>query len=177
MRYFAYGANMHSQYLRRRLPDVTVLGAAKIMGYELHFHKYSYQDGSGKCNILQSRDPQQAVYGVLYEISPRSRYLLDKAEHLGYGTQDVTLKVYPVCTQEHTSADSEYAFTYIAHKESIREDVSPFNWYHALVLAGAKEHNLPQSYINLIESHKSIEDPNYQRSRSIAIPMATGIAQ
>lgn len=175
MRYFAYGANMHTGFFKRQFPDVKAVGVARIQGYQLFFHKFSYHDGSGKCNILPTRDINQEVYGVIYDISPRSRYLLDKVEQLGYGTQDVMLKVHPILVDEQATLDNQYAFTYIAHRESIREDVCPFNWYKELVVAGAREHQLPEHYLNRLETSRAIEDPNQQRNRQSIASMVAGL--
>lgn len=167
MRYFAYGSNMYSQHLLQQVPDAKPIGIACLKGYQLFFHKLGNLDGSGKCNIVPVRNPSKVIYGVLYEISPRSRYILDKAERLGYGNHDITLKVFPVEQQENgllkESSQGIYAFTYIAHKERVRDDLAPFTWYKDLVVAGAHEHHLPESYVDVLESCVAIQDPNPQR--------------
>lgn len=166
MRYFAYGSNMCSLHLKQQVPDAQSIGIAVLKGYQLMFHKLGNLDGSAKCNIVPARDPEQRVYGVLYDISPRSRYILDKAERLGYGNHDITLKVYPVHTDACgliEEAEGIYAFTYIAHKERVRDDLVPFTWYKELVIAGAQEHHLPESYVDKLESCAAIPDPNQKR--------------
>ncbi len=178
MRYFAYGANMHTSHFKKCVPDAEMLGVVKIKGYQIKFNKIGNLDGSGKCNIIPCKNPMEEVYGVLYQVSSRSRYLLDKAERLGYGNHDMTLKAYFYdrlqINQKPKQEEGVYAFTYIAHQERIRGDLMPFTWYKDLVLAGAIEHQLPQSYIDRLESYVAIDDPNVQRAAGYSVPVAQG---
>ena len=166
MKYFAYGSNMHTPHLLQQVPDATVLGIAKLKGYQLFFHKLGQEDGSGKCNIIPVRHGSCEVYGVLYDIPPRSRYILDKAEKLGYGHQDMTLKVTPLLphTQGYLeSPEGVFAFTYIAHSGQVRDNLMPFTWYKNTVLLGAREHHLPEEYIRELEQYVAIPDPDITR--------------
>lgn len=167
MKYFAYGEMMFSPQLQQIVTDVKCLGVAKVMGYRMYFHSRGLQDPSGKCNIVPTKDPNFEIYGVLYEIPLEQRCLLDKAEGLGYGNQETTLKVFPANIDTETSLISPegvYAFTYIAHKDNVFEDLVPFNWYKEMIISGAKEHHLPQDYIHYLEQFASTPDPNVQRA-------------
>ncbi len=168
MKYFAYGELMFSARLQKVVPEATYLGVAKLMGYKLFFHNRGHDDPSGKCNIVPVKDPSCEVFGVVYEISTRDRYLLDKDQSLGCGNQDVTLKVFPVNTDETnafgTCDKGVFAFTYIAHKENIFEDLVPYHWYKEMVLSGAREHHLPSDYIHHLEQYAVTLDPNVQRA-------------
>ena len=42
----------------------------------------------------------------------------------------------------------------------------PYTWYKALVVAGAKEHGLPASYIAGLETAEASEDPDRTRHDS-----------
>ena len=161
MKYFAYGEMMFSARLQKIVPQATCLGVAKVMGYKLFFHSRGHEDPSGKCNIIPVKDPFCEVYGVIYEISQRERHLLDKDQSLGCGSMDVTLKVFPV---DSTHENGVFAFTYIAHKENIFEDLVPYHWYKEMVLSGAREHQLPSEYIHHLEQYAVTYDPNVQRA-------------
>lgn len=166
MKYFAYGSNMHVPHLLKQIPDATVLGIAKLKGYQLFFHKLGHDDGSGKCNIIPVRHGSHEVYGVLYDIPPRSRSILDRAEKLGYGNQDMTLRVIPVHKSEHEyleNPEGVFAFTYIAHSARVRDNLMPFSWYKNTVILGAREHDLPESYIRELEQYVAIPDPDLNR--------------
>ncbi|HRE32215.1 MAG TPA: gamma-glutamylcyclotransferase [Candidatus Berkiella sp.] len=168
MKYFAYGEMMFSAKLHHIVPEATCLGIAKVMGYKLFFHNRGHDDASGKCNIVPVKDPNCEVYGVIYEINNRHRYLLDKDQSLGCGSQEITLKVWSVKSPDtHELASQEngiFAFTYIAHKDNIFEDLVPYNWYKEMILSGAKEHHLPSEYIHHLEQYAETYDPNVQRA-------------
>ncbi|MBS0287179.1 MAG: gamma-glutamylcyclotransferase [Proteobacteria bacterium] len=164
MKYFAYGEKMFSADLLSVVPNAKCLGVVKIMGYKLCFHNKCAQDFSGKCNIVPVKDPSQEVYGVLYEIPTRERYHLDKNQSLGYGNQEVTLKVYPEKAENDLPLEGIFAFTYIAHKDNIFEDLVPYTWYKEQILRGAKEHHLPAKYIQYLEKFSSTPDPNVHRA-------------
>ena len=167
MKYFAYGANMFSPILAQVLPDITFAGIAKAKGYQLHFHKIGNQDESGKCNIVSVPDTACVIYGVLFDIPTRYRHVLDRAERLGYGNQEVTLKVYPQGRLNGGCEDASgvFAFTYVAHQERVKDDLLPYTWYKNLVVNGAKEHDLPIEYIQQLESYVAINDPNTARAQ------------
>jgi hypothetical protein len=48
------------------------------------FHKLS-KDGSGKCDIYETNDQNDKVYGVLYRIDKRDELTLDGFEGFNYG--------------------------------------------------------------------------------------------
>lgn len=160
MKYFAYSEKMFSHHLNHIVREVICLGVVKAIGYKLFFHNRGIDDFSGKCNIVPVNDLSQEVYGVLYEIKEEERYLLDRSEGLGISTQEIILKVYPVNTQE----EGVFAFTYVAHKDNVFEDLVPFSWYKEMVISGAKEHQLPENYIHHLEQYACSEDPNVQRA-------------
>jgi len=167
MKYFAYGEKMFSPQLFCVVPGAVCLGIGKIMGYKLYFHNRGHDDPSGKCNIVPVKDSNSEVFGVLYEIPSQDRYLLDKAEGLGYGNQDITLQVFPVKMVDNamvTQSEGLFSFTYIAHKDNVFEDLVPFTWYKEMVISGAREHHLPSDYIHHLEQYAAAPDPNVQRA-------------
>jgi gamma-glutamylcyclotransferase len=167
MIYFAYGDTMHTSIFSEIINEFECLGVGKISGYKLYFHKQSGTDSSGKCNIVRVNDLTSEVYGVLYFIGTRDKYLLDKAEHLGYGNQETTVKVSLVslCSKAKDFGTDIYAFTFSANKSHILEDLVPFSWYKDIILEGAKQHELPSDYIHRLEGYASQNDPNQERER------------
>lgn len=155
MYYFGYGSNMLMARIRHRVPSATPVTNATLPDYGLRFHKRS-RDGSGKCNIISSDD--ETVYGVVFEVNPDELDALDEAEQQGrrYWRQSVTVE------GKETHID---AFAYVADPFFVDETLLPYDWYHALVVAGAREHGLPADYIAMIEAVRSYPDPNEQRRR------------
>lgn len=135
--YFAYGSNMLTSRLRERCPSGRPLGAAVLRRHALHWHKRS-KDGSGKCDISKSGDPESVVHGVLYEISEHEKRGLDRAEGLGYGYEQVVVEV---VRDGQPFMAAAYAAT------DVDPTLKPFDWYHAYVLNGAIEHGLASEYI------------------------------
>ncbi len=150
---FAYGSNMPVRRIQARVPGARLIGTARLAGYRLTWHKRS-QDGSGKCNIVPAEG--SVVHGVLYDIPESEKSVLDKAEGLGHGYEKQTVKV-------ETSSGSRDALAYVA--TDIVEGLRPYTWYKALVVAGAREHNLPPGYIAALEACEATEDPDRSRHR------------
>ncbi len=149
---------MHPLRLRERVPSRRAAGVGSLSGHALRFHKRGV-DGSGKCNALYTGHPSDAVEGVLYEIDIGERGRLDAAESLGsgYGIQAVDIV---------TRGRVRQAFTYLAQPGYIDAALQPFTWYKAFVVAGARHHCLPASYVEILESVEAVEDPNAARAEA-----------
>jgi cation transport regulator ChaC len=153
--YFAYGSNMLSRRLCAvdRAPSATVAATGFVEGRRLTFDKVS-SDGSGKCNIEETENCEDRVYGVVYRINNSEEAPLDRAEGLGYGYKKDMVDVI-------TSANTYRAVVYVATKK--KPALMPYHWYKAIVIAGAMEHGLPESYIEWIRTVDSKPDPNFER--------------
>lgn len=167
MLYFAYGSNMFTPHMLATVPSAVCKGPAELKGYHLFFHKKSHRDDSAKCNIIHTRQPDDSVFGVLYKLAPRYRYVLDRAEGLGYGYQDAVLRVYPYDPELKKSSETGvFAFAYIAHQDAIHDHLLPFEWYKEMVTAGAKLNQLPDRYIQYLDHYETMIDPNVEREQS-----------
>jgi hypothetical protein len=154
MYYFAYGSNMSSARLRRRIVHMQKVTVASLHGYQLVFHKRG-MDGSGKCHVQYTGEAQDRVLGVVYDICDRSRLLLDEFEGLGRGYEAMPVNL--------VAADRQrvHAFTYYA--THLDEKLLPFDWYKQHVVLGAEEQGLPDEYIKRIRTIETIEDSNINR--------------
>lgn len=147
---FAYGSNMLCARLRDRCSSAESLGVAELNGFMLRWHKRS-KDGSGKCDIIRRPPPLMRVFGVLYRVAMRQKCLLDKAEGLGEGYAEIDIDVF--CEGKQIDAKAYQA-------ADIDRSRKPYSWYRALVVAGAREHRLPEEYISQLEAVATQEDPN-----------------
>ena len=152
--YFAYGSNMLSRRLQERTSSATVIGTGFVEGRRLAFHKVS-KDGSGKCDIELTNVETNRAYGVLFGIASAEKNALDKAEGLGQGYKEESVIV------RQASGATVTATAYIA--TAIEPVLRPYDWYKALVVAGAIEHGLPDSYIEWLRTFHSQPDPNAKR--------------
>ena len=149
MRYAAYGSNLHPLRLGKRTPSARLLGTAPLHGWELTFHKRS-RDGSGKCTIAPGGD---GVHVAIYEIDSADKQELDRIEGLGCGYDETRLSV----------PEFGSCATYVAQDSYLDASLPVYDWYRELVLLGARFHNFPITYVNLIEELEAISDPNEDR--------------
>ncbi len=154
--YFAYGSNLSRPRIEARLGACRGLGAACLKGYCLRFHKRGV-DASGKCNVLYGGDGRRRVYGGLYRLTAPQARDLDQFEGQGYVRQGVTV------IHQHRPLE---AYTYIASSQWIDDRLRPYDWYHALVLQGARELGLPATYVRGIAAASFSIDPDPVRRRS-----------
>jgi gamma-glutamylcyclotransferase len=155
MLYFAYGSNMSSARLIQRVPSAVQKDIGLLHSHRIEFHKVSFKDSSAKCDAFHTGNADNFLAGVLYEISPEQRELLDRVEGLGHGYEVKTVKI------KTCSGQDVIAFTYYATK--INPTLKPFHWYKHHVLWGAKEHGLPDDYIEQLIAIDSIEDLDASR--------------
>ena len=148
--YFAYGSNMSTPRLRRRVPSARPLGAARVDGWKLVFDKRSV-DGSGKCTLSRGAG---VVHGALFEIDARDRSALDQAEGPGYLSREVEAALNGAVLS---------SFSYVAKEDWLERALRPYTWYLDLVVAGAREHGLPEAYVGRILAVESVPDPDSTR--------------
>ncbi len=112
-------------------------------------------DGSAKCDIVETANRDDRVWGVVFDIDAGEKINLDRAEGLGYGYEEKRVEL--------TGRNERiiHAFTYYA--TDIDEKRKPYTWYTEHVLRGAKEHGLPAEYVAAIEQVESVQDPDRQR--------------
>jgi gamma-glutamylcyclotransferase len=154
--YFAYGSNMLSARLQARTPSARTAGIGQVRGHQLAWHKRGTGDGSGKCDLLLTGRDEDWAWGVLWHIHWDDKPHLDEAEALGRGYEE---KQVPVMTGQGTVM----AWTYWATDIDARLPV--YDWYHAYVLAGAREHGLPADYVARIAAQPVLVDPDAMRRR------------
>ena len=148
--YFAYGSNLHPQWLRSRTPSAEILSTESSPYFNLQFNKHGL-DNSGKCNIVKSDHADDVVHGVVYQINADEKAVLDEAER-GYSHERIHIGEY------------ENVLVYIA-EETVSDYSKPYSWYRDIVIAGAQYHNFPESYIEHIRSFTAIVDPDLEREK------------
>lgn len=131
--YFAYGSNMASKCLRRRIPSAKPIGRAVLGGKRVLFNKRS-KDGSGKANLVDS--PTHSAWGVLYEIDDQD---LDKLDTVEGNYHRIRVQV------RRPHGELVTAETYVS--DYLTDQPVAYDWYKERVLGGAREHGLPDNYI------------------------------
>jgi gamma-glutamylcyclotransferase (GGCT)/AIG2-like uncharacterized protein YtfP len=151
---FAYGSNMRTARLKARTPSATPLGIGHLKGHALKWHKAG-RDGSGKCDVEHTGHDGHVVWGVLYTLARAEKPALDTAEGLGLG---YTEKCAGIITGDRTIE----AWLYVA--TAIDPSLTPYDWYKAFVLAGAREHGLPQDYVAALDAVAATPDEDEARA-------------
>lgn len=157
IKYFAYGSNMLEQWLQStdRVPDAKFLAVGYVTKRRLCFRKRS-KDESAKCDIAESGSASDVVHGVVFEVPENQIKYLDQAEGVGGGYIRTEIEVL------RDSASTISAAVYLAHKDYLTSELVPYTWYRDLVVAGARQHSLPPSYIEKIVRdtvNAKIQDP------------------
>jgi gamma-glutamylcyclotransferase len=152
--YFAYGSNMSSRRLLRRVGAAEALGIGTLDSHRLVFHKVSDVDGSGKADIV-AHDSRH-VMGVLYRLDQTAKASLDRHEGLGTGYAEKLVTV----MDRNGSALSALAYVAIVTDPTLK----PYAWYLQHVVEGATEAGLPDSYLEMLLRFEAVEDPDMARA-------------
>lgn len=164
--YFAYGSNLATPRIRQaeRAPRARRVGTARLERHILRFHKRG-DDGSGKCNVWCTGDDGDWAWGVLWEVAPAELERLDAVEGGGYRrlTLEVTVNGSEPGAGPAGDAVRE-AETYVARHAYVDLDLSPYDWYKAIVLAGAREHALPRDWVRFLDTVDTWRDLDEARA-------------
>ena len=153
--YFAYGSNMLRERLLARCPGSVLRGRATLPDSRLTFDKVS-KDGSGKCAFEPSRG--DAMAGVLWQVPEAELGKLDQLEGVGSGYERCEIAVQEV-------GGTCDALTYRATKT--KYGLLPYDWYLALVVAGAQQQGLPSAVVERLQQVRSRRDPKLQRRQRL----------
>jgi hypothetical protein len=84
---------------------------------------------------------------------------LDKAEGAGKGYD----RINDFQVHVDDSPKPLSVVTYVADPAFIDPNLKPYDWYWKLIVAGARQHELPPQYMEAIEAMPSIIDPKPDR--------------
>jgi len=159
MKYFAYGSNLFVPEIRKWVPSATPYRVAKLKHHKLKFHKRSDKDGSAKCNAFKTGNKKDVVHGVVYEIDEKEKQDLDDKEGLGHGYNKTEVVL-------ESDQGIVAAFMYVADSDYIDDTLKPCSRYKQLVFEGARQHGLPESYIeeNIVQV-EATEAPEKRKRR------------
>lgn len=168
--YFAYGSNLLPARLSARCSSSRKVGRARAHGYALDFSMPG-ADGSGKATL--TRTSGAVTPGALYEIADDDLAILDHYE--GRGRAYDRLDALEVEVDD--LRDRVAAISYVAITRDLRQ--VPFDWYLALVLAGARHWSLDAAHLERLAAVRHGSDPQPDRrgrSEALAAFAAHGIA-
>ena len=152
--YFAFGSNLNHYRLHQRIGDYQHIGIGYLPDYQLVFNKCG-GDGSGKCTVVKNKGQQ--VWGAVCQLNSDQKEKLDYYEGVGHGYDAVYKNI---IMKDQSSIET---LLYQAQLDAMDDGLAPFNWYKEFVLSGAKDHDFPDDYIQMIEQVKSIGDYDIER--------------
>lgn len=152
MYYFAYGSNLLESRMQARVPCDRV-GIGQLVGYRLVFNLMV--GGSGKCDVIETREPEDSVWGAIYSIPWWRIGRLDRYE--GFPS------IYHRQRLNVVSGKSTYPCEVYIGTGNWHRDVLPFDWYLHHVKLGAFEQGLPKEYQDFLAEQKSQHDANKLR--------------
>lgn len=162
MYYFSYGSNMSTRRIQARVPAARIFSSAVLERHRLVFHKVSNNDATAKCDAWETGLTQDRVHGVIFTVSEQDKLVLDEYEGLGQGYEEKMVQVKLI------NGEMIEAVTYYATR--VDPALKPLDWYKHHVLRGAREHGLPEEYIQVIETVEHIVDnDNERRERELSI--------
>lgn len=139
--YFSYGSNMLAERMRWRVGKANKVGTYKLKGYTLVFN-CGYRD-SAYANIIKSENKNDFVEGVLWEISSRQLYDLNRFESFPFN--------YEMFWFIH---GGRVAYGYISIADWFKTEGRPSKEYFDIMLEGALENDLQFTYNKLLEYEK-----------------------
>ena len=151
--YFAYGANIHPGWLRRRVPEARLIGAGILPGYQLAFRKRG-RDGAARSDACPSAEPGAALPGALYSF-PAGALARLGAAGAGYRAEQVVVE---------TAAGRRQAVTWRADPAELVAGLRPWDWYLALIRSGAEMLRLPEAHLRWLEQVPVAVDPDLERA-------------
>jgi gamma-glutamylcyclotransferase len=164
--YFAYGANVHPGWLRRRIPDAELAGPGVLQGYSMAFRKRG-RDGAARSDAFPSDDPAAALPGALYLLRAPDLGRLDAA---GAGYRATRVEV--------AGASGVFdAVMLVADPTEIATGLVPWEWYVALIRAGAALLDLPAAHRRWLEAVPTTPDPDARRAALAHAVIAAGTAE
>jgi gamma-glutamylcyclotransferase len=134
--YFAYGLNMLTSRMQNRIPLSVCSGISQLADHLVVCNKESAK-GDAKANL--ETHPGSTVWGVLYALSHNDLTNLDRYEK-GYLRKTVSV----ICNPESFTAET-YISTNISNQLANEK-------YVAYIIEGAKEHQLPATYIDYLST-------------------------
>lgn len=144
--YFAYGFNLKLESMLQKCHNPIVLGIARLANHRIDFYEHSViWDGAVETVVP---DTEAEVWGVLYQLEAYAWEQLDNCEDARLdGTGEYFHYPVEVLDEQQTVREAS-----IYKKARLGEEKLPSTEYLAIILQGAKEQGLPETYIETLKN-------------------------
>jgi gamma-glutamylcyclotransferase (GGCT)/AIG2-like uncharacterized protein YtfP len=138
--YFAYGSNMNLEQMALRCPGARMVGLVRKTGWRYLINQRGY--------VTSIDDPDAETLGCLWELSEEHWAALDRYEGVSGG-------FYRRVDCEVLSIDSEELVQSVAYRAANETPGTPSATYANVVIDGAHQIGLPESYLDFLESWRN----------------------
>jgi len=153
--YFAYGSNMGQDDLNKRCDinrwnriDISQGEKALLREFELKFNYFSPFRNGGVANIEPKEN--SFVWGILLDLTDFDFDTMCKKE-------GAPVFYKPIEVEIEFNGKIVKAKTFTVTKEQrVNEHVQPTDYYHGVMLSGAKEFGLPSEWIEFLSGFNSL---------------------
>lgn len=136
--YFAYASNLKKSNLEQVIANkIDGFLGGRLLDYGFRFNVKN-ADGKARANIIASES--EDVFGAIYKLENTVKEKLIVSEP-GYKLIQVNIE---------TATENVQAFTFISEADEV--DIYPTKDYLKSISEGAKEHGLPEEYLEFIVS-------------------------
>jgi len=144
----AYGSNLSTERLHRRVGKPLNTKKGYIEGYRLVFNKKAEGKASAYANISYI-GPTERCPAVAYELSPEQSEILDLNEGTGkHRGRDKHHYLRITIPFTDDSGRTQIMQAYVAHPARLVRKGKPTNDYLAHIRTGYKEHGFDEGYLN-----------------------------
>ena len=143
MKYFAYGSNMSTDFIREYCPSAKFIMRANLPNFQIEFRRYSEEFKGGISSIIEASG--EMVKGVIYEIDENEILALDILE-------DVPQGIYRRDTFLVLGEDGKWHHADLYRVANPSGPYCPSKQYVDFMVAGAKEHHIDPEYTDRLES-------------------------
>lgn len=149
MKYYAYGSNMSSDYIRDYCPSARFIMRADLPNFHIEFRRYSENLVGGISTIIES--PGEMIKGVMYDIDEKEIIALDILE-------DVPQGIYRRDKFLVFGEDGHWHHADLYRVANPAGPYKPSKKYVDYMVAGAREHKIDPEYAaKLIALRESLE--------------------
>lgn len=157
IKYFGYGSNMDETALKAKGVSPKRSVPAILPEWRLRFnmaHFFRHEGGVG--NIEHTGAGDDAVHGMLHWCSDSDLAALDKLEARGIGYDRIRVEV-------ETPDGPEQTYTYVGLPAYVDESCLPTRRYLNILVRGARQAGLDQTYVAGLAAHPVQAFPEFPR--------------
>jgi len=152
--YFAFGSNMCTKRIHINNPSAVFKHVAVVEGYKLFFGYSDSNRWRGEVATIVEETGAN-VHGIIWELDKDHQVTLDKQEGVPTVYQRIEVQARPLGrSSSNKNSEKLTCVSYQLLPENLVNAKNlPSKVYKNVLLTGAKEHSMPDFYIEKLENH------------------------